>query len=118
MSSVNPFPNRLLVARKEAGISQRQLGIQVGIDPGSASSRMNHYEKGRHMPDYETLVRLAKELDKPVAYFFCEKGSVADLICLLEKLSETERQLLIDQINNKLLSEQETAQQIPIQERE
>ncbi len=56
---------------------------------------MNHYEKGRHMPDYETLERLAKELDKPVAYFFCEKESVAKLLCILDKLPEAERQELL-----------------------
>jgi transcriptional regulator with XRE-family HTH domain len=91
----NPFPERLKQARKEIPISQKELGIRIGMDPGSASSRMNHYEKGRHMPDYETLERIAKELNKPVAYFFCDKESVAELLCLIEKMPEEERRELL-----------------------
>jgi len=71
------------------------------MEPGSASSRMNHYEKGRHMPDYETLELLAKELNKPVAYFFCQSDSVAEILCLLEHMSEPERQELIATLKNK-----------------
>ncbi|MCW8885941.1 MAG: helix-turn-helix domain-containing protein [Motiliproteus sp.] len=104
MQSNNPFPQRLHQARAEVGISQKELGIRVGIEPSSASSRMNHYEKGRHMPDYETLERLAKELDKPIAYFFCDKDSLAELVCLLDKLSEEQRQALISEIATKLSS--------------
>lgn len=61
---------------------------------------MNHYEKGRHMPDYETLERLAEELDKPVAYFFCDKESLAELICLLDHVSEDQRRTLIKQLKS------------------
>lgn len=95
MQNSNPFPERLKQARKEIPISQKELGIRIGMDPGSASSRMNHYEKGRHMPDYETLERIAKELNKPVAYFFCDKESVAELLCLIEKMPEEERRELL-----------------------
>lgn len=91
----NPLPQRLRQARTEKGISQKELGLRVGMEPSSASSRMNHYEKGRHMPDFEMLERLAKELGKPVAFFFCEQESIAELLCLLESLTEQERQELI-----------------------
>ncbi|MGF3860387.1 helix-turn-helix domain-containing protein, partial [Salmonella enterica] len=33
---------------------------------------MNHYEKGRHTPDIDTLKRMADELGVPINYFFCE----------------------------------------------
>lgn len=101
MQSINPFPKRLHQARTEAGVSQKELGILIGIEPGSASGRMNHYEKGRHMPDYETLERLAKELDKPVAFFFCEKESLAELICLLDHMTEEQRVALIETLKLK-----------------
>ncbi|EPY4637283.1 helix-turn-helix domain-containing protein, partial [Klebsiella pneumoniae] len=55
MSEKNPIPERLKEARYRAGLSQRSLGLLVGFDPASASSRMNHYEKGRHVPDIDTL---------------------------------------------------------------
>ena len=81
------------------GISQKQLGIQLGMEPGTASARMNHYEKGKHTPDYATLKAMADELGVPVAYFFCESESTAELLCLLEKMSEEERDILIEQLS-------------------
>ncbi|MBW3139624.1 helix-turn-helix domain-containing protein [Ferrimonas balearica] len=99
MHSSSPFPVRLKAARNKIGISQKELGIRIGMDPGSASGRMNHYEKGRHMPDFETLERLARELGVPVAYFFCQSESLAELVRLLDSLTEEERQMLIKKLS-------------------
>lgn len=95
---VNPLPHRLKQARTAKGISQKQLGIQLGMEPGTASARMNHYEKGKHTPDYTTLKAMADELGVPVAYFFCESESTAELLCLLEKMSEEDRLDLVKQL--------------------
>ncbi|MFT5542589.1 MAG: transcriptional regulator with XRE-family HTH domain [Arenicella sp.] len=97
---INPLPHRLKQARTAKGISQKQLGIQLGMEPGTASARMNHYEKGKHTPDYTTLKAMADELGVPVAYFFCESESTAELLCLLEKMSEEEKEALVEQILN------------------
>ncbi len=80
------------------GISQKQLGIQLGMEPGTASARMNHYEKGKHTPDYTTLKAMADELGVPVAYFFCESESTAEMLCILEKMTEEERAELVERI--------------------
>jgi len=95
MYTENPLPIRLKEARKAAGISQKELGIRLGMDPSSASGRMNHYEKGRHMPDIATLRRIADELGVPLSYFFCDSDSSARLACLIEKLSENDKKELI-----------------------
>tara|TARA_R110000782_G_scaffold184159_1_gene274376 strand:+ start:777 stop:1100 length:324 start_codon:yes stop_codon:yes gene_type:complete len=100
LASISPLPQRLLEARTLKGISQKRLGIQLGMEPGSASGRMNHYEKGRHTPDYPTLKRIAAELDVPVAYFFCERSVVAELVCHIDKLSEKEQTTLLGQIKH------------------
>ena len=76
-------------------ISQKDLGIKIGIDPSSASGRMNHYETGRHMPDLGTLKKLAKELDVPVNYFFCESKENATLARLIDKLDDDTKHKLI-----------------------
>ena len=89
---------RLYQARTAKGISQRQLGIQLGMEPSSASSRMNHYEKGRHSPDFQTLERIAKELGVPVSFFFCESDVVAELVCLIDRLSKKEQKALLEQL--------------------
>lgn len=77
-------------------ISQKDLGIQIGIDPSSASGRMNHYETGRHMPDLATLKKLAIELNVPINYFFCESEQSATLACLIDKLDDVAKDRLID----------------------
>lgn len=41
-------PKKLKEARVRKGLSQKQLAILAGVNPSSASSRMNQYEKGVH----------------------------------------------------------------------
>lgn len=84
----NPLPKRLKEARQREGISQKILGINIGLDPSSASGRMNHYEKGRHTPDLQTLKRIAEELNVPLNYFFCENKEIAEINLLLYKLKD------------------------------
>ncbi|MDK2763420.1 helix-turn-helix domain-containing protein [Alteromonas macleodii] len=101
MQLTNPIPSRLKNARVSQGISQKELGIRIGLDESSASSRMNHYEKGRHSPDLQTLKKIADELEVPLAYFFCESELSAELSCLIEKLSDEEKSKLINSLKKK-----------------
>ncbi|MDN3401192.1 helix-turn-helix transcriptional regulator [Pseudoalteromonas sp. APC 3213] len=95
------FTERLKEARKRMKISQKELGIKMGMDPSSASGRMNHYETGRHMPDLATLKKLATELNVPVNYFFCESEESATLACLIEKLDEEGKRKLIQLLESE-----------------
>lgn len=74
------FSKRLREARLRLGISQAKLGIAASIDEFSASARMNHYEKGKHYPDYKTAERLAKALDVPTPYLFAREDDLAEWI--------------------------------------
>ena len=85
-------------------ISQKNLGIKIGIDPSSASGRMNHYETGRHMPDIETLKKIAEELNVPVNYFFCDSEKSATLACLIDKLDDEMKDKLITLLNDNNIS--------------
>ena len=96
----NPIPERLKQARKKAGISQKDLGVKAGMDEGSASGRMNHYEKGRHVPDIEMLHQLAEVLDVPLSYFFCEDELSAELVCLFDKLDNQDKLNLITKMRD------------------
>lgn len=84
-----------------ANISQKNLGIKIGFDPGSASGRMNHYEKGRHTPDLLTIKRISEELCVPLSYFFCEDEVTAELIIEIFKLDENRKRELIIELKNK-----------------
>lgn len=101
MARENPIPARLKEARKKAGITQKDLGVRIGMEPSSASGRMNHYEKGRHTPDISTLQRMADELGVPLNYFFCEDELTAELACLISKMSDENKKKLISQLSKR-----------------
>lgn len=94
----NPIPARLKAARKKAKITQKDLGVKIGMEESSASGRMNHYEKGRHVPDIGTLKRMAEELGVPLQYFFCENELSAELVCAIEKLSDADKAALLEKL--------------------
>ncbi|KTD04171.1 helix-turn-helix domain-containing protein [Legionella feeleii] len=87
----SPLCKRLKEARLAANFSQKKLGIEAGMDQFSASARMNHYEMGRHTPDYSTLKRIATVLNLPVAYFYAESDELAEFIKVFNRLKKEER---------------------------
>ena len=74
------FARRLKTARKRAGLTQIELGVEAGIDEYSASARVNQYERGKHWPDFGTAKRLAAVLHVPTAYFYAEEDAIAELV--------------------------------------
>jgi len=91
----SPISQRLKQARSEAGLSQKSLGVAAGIDQFSASARMNQYETDKHVPDYGTISRIAKVLDLPTAYFYCEDDELAMLVKKWPKLTSHQRRRLL-----------------------
>ena len=96
----SPLPKRLKEARLNKGLSQKSLGISIGMDEFSASARMNHYERGRHSPDFATLKLLSIALDLPVAYFYAEDDWLAKWIVQLAAMREEERSKLDRKFNS------------------
>lgn len=86
---------RLKAARLRAGLSQEKLGKLAGIDPTSASARMNQYERGKHSPDYRLMCKVADILKMPVSWFYTEDDDLARLQEVYYNLSpEARRDLL------------------------
>lgn len=54
------FCKRLKQARLSQGLSQKSLGIAVGLDEFVASTCINRYEKGIHQVDLDTAQRCWK----------------------------------------------------------
>jgi transcriptional regulator with XRE-family HTH domain len=98
MGGISIVAKRLKEARLQAGISQKQLGIKAGIDDFSASARINQYERGKHMPDLQTLSRLAAVLQTPVPYFYCQDTELADVIVKFSALGRAQRKRLLGQM--------------------
>lgn len=101
-SSVCPVALRLKQARVRSGLSQRNLGIAAGIDESSSSARMNQYERAKHVPDFDTLSKLAKVLDVPVSYFYCVDDADAEFQLNFHQLHTTQQtqvKQLLERIN-------------------
>ena len=101
MHNVNPLPIQLKKARKAFGITQLELGVRIGLDPGNASARMNQYEAGKHAPDYKMLKKIAEELCVPVPYLLCEDDLMGDLILQLSKLTDDEKTEILNKLKEK-----------------
>ena len=72
---------RLKQARLAAGLSQKMLGIEAGIDAFVASTRINRYELGIHKPDLLTVRKLAEVLKVPMAFFYADTDDeIAELL--------------------------------------
>jgi len=76
------LPHRLKEARVRKGISQQKLGVLAGIDEATASARMNQYERGIHVPDFELVCRLAEVLSVPSCYFYTVEDDLAEIVRL------------------------------------
>jgi transcriptional regulator with XRE-family HTH domain len=90
------FSARLKEARISAGLSQEGLGIKAGIEPASASARMNQYEKGVHHPNESVVRQIAAVLNLPAAYFYCEDDQYAYLLMCFHSLKKDDRKEAID----------------------
>jgi transcriptional regulator with XRE-family HTH domain len=87
--------NRLREARERAGISQKQLGINAGIDPDVASARINQYEQGKHLPHLATAKQLAKVLGVPTPYLYADDDALAAWILAHARVSTATRKSII-----------------------
>ena len=99
MSGISIVAQRLKEARLRAGISQKQLGMKAGIDEFSASARINQYERGKHMPDLQTLTRLAAVMRVPVPYFYCEDEELAGFILKFSALGKAQKRRLLGSLD-------------------
>lgn len=98
MDNSSVITKRLQEARLAAGISQKQLGIVAGIDEFSASPRINQYERGKHVPDFTTLERLASVLNVPTPYFYTRDDDLARLILKYGQMNTADREKLFQLI--------------------
>jgi transcriptional regulator with XRE-family HTH domain len=87
--------DRLREARERAGISQKQLGINAGIDPDVASARINQYEQGKHIPHLATAKQLAKVLGIPTPYLYADDDDLAAWILAYTRVSPATRKSII-----------------------
>jgi transcriptional regulator with XRE-family HTH domain len=96
---MSTLSKRLKEARLQAKLSQEQLGLKIGLEPESASTRMNRYELGKRTPAFELVERIGVVLNFPVAYFYADNEDEAQLLVKFHRLSTTKRQEIISFID-------------------
>jgi transcriptional regulator with XRE-family HTH domain len=92
------FQRRLKTARLACELSQKELGIEAGMDRFVASTRINRYEQGVHEPDMATVARLAAVLKVPTAYLFAEDDRLARMILAFDQLSVADKERLLKDV--------------------
>lgn len=91
----NNFANRLIAARKMAGLSLQNLADRLGNVVSKQS--LNKYEQGKMKPDSDLLISLSNILNVPVDFFFSEPSVAVELTNVdfrkySSKLSKTEQE--------------------------
>lgn len=89
---------RLKEARTAAGLSQKQLGIEAGLDPFVASTRINRYEVGVHKADYQITQKLALILGVPSGYFYTEDDALAEIMVRYHRLPAKGRNAIVKMV--------------------
>ena len=74
------FALRMKKLRRDLGISQKILGVAVGLPEDVAGVRINQYERAVHDCDTETAQKMAKALGVSLAYLYAETEELAELI--------------------------------------
>lgn len=67
---------------------QDKLGVDIGLDEGTASARISRYETGVHQPPFEIAEKIAATLNVPAAYFYCADEQVAEMLIRMNRLSK------------------------------
>lgn len=91
--SILDFGKKLKSARVERNISQRGLGLALGLSDKTISS----YESSRSYPNLELLPKFSEILDKPVEYFVSNAKEILlseKLETILDKQKEISKELL------------------------
>jgi len=95
------WAKRLKEARLSVGLSQKQLGIQAGLDEFVASTRINRYELGVHKADYVIAQKLARVLQVPTSFFYEENDQLAEILIITYRLSSKHQRDLLKELKTK-----------------
>ena len=95
------FAERLVLARKAAGLSMSALGSEVGV----SANAIKKYEHGDNMPTSKNLLKLAKALNVRSEYFF--RPVKVDLQGVEYRKRANTSQKLLDKINGDVMEQAE-----------
>lgn len=89
--SASIIGRRMRERREALGLAQEKVGVAIGLDESSARARISRYELGVHEPPFATVKLLARVLNVPPPYMYCEDDDLAKLLATLHQLPVKER---------------------------
>jgi transcriptional regulator with XRE-family HTH domain len=98
---VNPdavLARRLRAARERLGLSQREVGLLMGLPAKVAAPRINQYERGSAEPSVEDLQRLAEALGVPAPMLVAEDPALVRLLAAWADAPARSRQQALRQL--------------------
>ena len=84
------------------GLSQEALGVAIGIDESSSRGRISRYELGVNEPALAISRLLARALDVPVGYFYCDDDLEAEALLIIHTVSDDQRRRLVETLRGCL----------------
>lgn len=90
------FGRRLRARRLAMGLSQEALGVAIGIDESCSRTRISRYETGNSEPALAISRLLAKALEVPMGYFYCDDDLEAEALLLIHAVSHEQRRKIVE----------------------
>ena len=84
------------------GLSQEALGVAIGIDESSSRGRISRYELGVNEPALAISRLLARALDVPVGYFYCDDDLEAEALLIIHTVSDDQRRRIVETLRGCL----------------
>lgn len=99
------FAQRLKAAREDAGLTQKELGMSIGLPAETAAVRINRYEKAVHDADLATAQRIADAMGMPLAYFYAETQVMAEAIVTFWLLNQADQRKVLADLKKRVFTE-------------
>lgn len=90
------FGRRLRARRQELGLSQEALGVAIGIDESCSRTRISRYETGKSEPALAIGQLMAKALQVPMGYFYCDDDQEAEALLIIHGVNEDQRRRIVE----------------------
>ena len=84
------------------GLSQEALGVAIGIDESSSRGRISRYELGVNEPALAISRLLAKALQVPLGYFYCDDDLEAEALLIIHTVSDDQRRRIVETLRGCL----------------
>ena len=102
LSQPTIFARRLRERRQALGLSQEAVGVAIGIDESCSRTRISRYETGKHEPADAICRLLAKALQVPVGYFYCDDDLEAEALLIIHAVSEDQKRRIVETLRGCL----------------